>query len=159
MASKTSSRETTHQAADVSSAQDTMADLTRQQLANTAQTASALLRALEGFQQTQQNMLQRAALLQQQTAERLRNATSPTELMAVQSSLLLSGLTEMAQYTQELMLASLRAQNELMRPTEEQQAGAAQAANAGAAPLFQAWQSVFSAPMNAAYAATGTRHH
>lgn len=159
MASKTSSRETAHQAADVSSAQDTMADLTRQQLANTAQTASAMLRALEGFQQTQQNMLQRAALLQQQTAERLRNASSPTELMAVQSSFLLSGLTEMAQYTQELMLASLRAQNELMRPTEEQQAGAAQAATASAAPLFQAWQSVFSAPMNAAYAAAGTRHH
>ena len=134
MASKTSSRETPHQAADVSSAQDTMADLTRQQLANTAQTASALLRALEGFQQTQQNMLQRAALLQQQTAERLRNASSPTELMAVLSSFLLSGLTEMAQYTQELMLASLRAQNELMRPTEEQQAGAAQAATASAAP-------------------------
>ena len=79
--------------------------------------------------------------------------------MAVQSSFLLSGLTEMAQYTQELMLASLRAQNELMRPTEEQQAGAAQAASASAAPLFQAWQSVFSAPMNAAYAAAGTRHH
>lgn len=164
MASRSNPREASHQEApDMASTQNAVADITRQQLANTAQTASALLRALDSFQQTQQQMLQRAAQLQSQTAERLRNARSPTELMAVQSSLMLSSLTEIAQYTQELLLASLKAQNELMRPTEEQQAGMAQAANAGAVPLFQAWQSVFSAPMNAAYAAagagSGTRHH
>lgn len=159
MASRSNSREQPTQAPDGASAQNALGDFTRQQLAATAQTASALLRALDTFNQTQQHMLQRAAMLQSQTAERLRSATSPTELMAVQSSLMLSGFTEIAQYTQELMLASLKAQNELMRPTEEQQEAASAGTVNATAPLFQAWQSVFNAPMNAAYAAAGARHH
>lgn len=133
------------------------ADLTRQQLANTASTTGALLRAMDTFQQTQQHMIQRAALLQERTADRLRNAASPIELVAIQSTVVLSGLSEWAQYSQELMLASLKAQSEFMRPAELQQQSAAQAANA-AGPLFQAWQSVFSAPMNGAMAGV-SRHH
>ncbi len=165
MATRSTHRETSTQTADIANAQSTVAELTRQQLATAASTASALLRALESFHLTQQHMLQRAALLQSQTAERLRSANSPTEMMAVQSSVMLSGISEMAQYAQEMMLASLKAQNEFMRPAEEQQAAgnqaaqAAQSMSAAASPLFQAWQSVFAAPMAAATGGATGKHH
>ncbi len=142
---------------DLAAGSSGIADLTRRQLANTASTTGALLRAMDTFQQTQQHMIQRAALLQERTADRLRNATSPIELVAIQSTVVLSGLSEWAQYSQELMLASLKAQSEFMRPAELQQQSAAQAANA-AGPLFQAWQSVFSAPMSGTMAGMA-RHH
>lgn len=159
MASKSSARESaTRSESELAAGSGAIADLTRQQMANTASTAGALLRALDTFQQTQQHMIQRAALLQEQTADRLRTANSPVELVAIQSTVMLSGLNEWAQYTQELMLASLKAQGEFMRPAELQQQSASQAASA-AAPLFQAWQSVFTAPMNSALAAAGRHHH
>ena len=145
------------QEADLSAGAGAIADLTRQHMANCASTSCAFLRALDTFHQTQQHMIQRAALLQEQTADRLRSANSPIELLAIQSTVMLSGMSEWAQYTQELMLASLKAQNEFMRPAEQQQQSATQAANA-AAPLFQAWQSVFTAPLNGAMSA-GARHH
>jgi hypothetical protein len=160
MASRSNSRSASTPTPDIASAQNAMADLTRQQMATSASTASVMLRALDTFHQTQQHMLQRAALLQSQTAERLRAASTPTELIAVQSSLMLTGFSELTQYAQELMLASLKAQGEFMHPTEEQQATTANAANV-AAPLFQAWQSVFTAPMTAAASSTAAaaRHH
>lgn len=168
MANKGNARDTAHKAnaedtehhsdAAVSAGSGAIADLTRQHMANTASTAGAMLRALDTYQQTQQHMVQRAAMLQEQTADRLRNVNSPIEMVAIQSTVLLSGLSEWAQYTQELMLASLKAQSEFMRPAELQQQSASQAASA-AAPLFQAWQSVFTAPMNSAMAGAGVRHH
>ncbi len=159
MATKGTHRDSSQPAqdTDLSAGAGAIADLTRQQMANTASTASALLRAMDTFHQTQLHMIQRAALLQEQTADRLRSANSPIELMAIQSTVMLSGMSEWAQYTQELMLASLKAQSEFMRPAEQQQQSATQAANA-AAPLFQAWQSVFTAPLNGAKSA-GARHH
>lgn len=160
MASKSNSREHVPTAdGDLGAGTAAMADITRQQLATTATTACAMLRALDTFQQTQQHMIQRAALLQEQTADRLRSANSPAELMAIQSTVMLSGLSEMAQYAQELLLASLKAQNEFLKPAEQQQQVAGTTANAATAPLFQAWQSVFTAPMHAASMAAGVRHH
>jgi hypothetical protein len=143
-----------HEESDLSGGSGAIADLARQQLANTASTAGAMLRAMDTYHQTQQHMVQRAALLQEQTADRLRNANSPTELVAIQSTVMLSGLSDWAQYTQELMLASLKAQSEFMRPAELQQKSVS-----AAAPLFQAWQSVFTAPMNGAMAGAAARHH
>lgn len=156
MASKTStSREQTSPEAEVAAGQNAMADATRQQMATTASAASAMLRALETFQQTQQHMLQRAALLQEQTAERLRQANTPVELLSIQSNMVMASLTDMAQYAQELMLATMKAQSEFVRPVEQQQ-GVATAAPQTASPLFQAWQAVFTAPMQGA--AASMRH-
>ncbi|MBL0422351.1 phasin family protein [Ramlibacter sp. AW1] len=155
MATRNSTREAAAADSDATAGAHTVADATRQQMASSASAASAMLRSLDVFHQTQQHMLQRAALLQEQTAERLRQASTPMELLSIQSSLMMASLTELAQYSQEMMLASLKAQNEFMRPGDQQQqtaAGAAtQAASAAAAsPLFQAWQAVFTAPMNGA---------
>ncbi|MEY4711759.1 MAG: hypothetical protein RIS88_1209 [Pseudomonadota bacterium] len=163
MASKTNSRDTsttqdTDLNAGLNAGTHAVADITRQQMASTATTACAMLRAMDTFQQTQQHMIQRAALLQEQTADRLRSANSAAELMAINSTVLLSSFSELAQYAQELMLASLKAQSEFMRPAEQQQQAASSTASA-AAPLFQAWQSVFTAPMYAAGSTFTPRHH
>ncbi len=163
MASKSNTRDTAtaHEAdvkTDINAGTSAVADITRQQMASTATTACAMLRVMDTFQQTQQHMIQRAALLQEQTADRLRNASSAAELMAINSTVLLSSFSELAQYAQELMLASLKAQSEFMRPAEQQQQAASSSASA-AAPLFQAWQSVFTAPMYAAGSTFTPRHH
>jgi hypothetical protein len=146
--------------------QNAVADVTRQQMASTASAASAMLRALDTFNQTQQHMIQRAALLQEQTAERLRTASTPAEVLSIQSTMLMSGMTDFAQYAQELMLASLKAQGEFMRPNgAEVPQAAATAATAtsnaanSAAPLFQAWQAAFMAPMNGMGLGTSTQRH
>ena len=158
MASKSNARDSASSVdSDLSAGTGAIADLTRQQMANTASTAGAMLRAMDTFQQTQLHMIQRAALLQEQTADRLRNANSPIEMVAIQSTVMLSGLSEWAQYTQELMLASLKAQNEFLKPAEQQQQTASSTVGA-TGPLIQAWQSVFTTPMHAA-AAAGGRHH
>ncbi len=163
MASKTNSRDTaaapdTELNAGLNAGTSAVADITRQQMASTATTACAMLRAMDTFQQTQHHMIQRAALLQEQTADRLRGAGSPAELMAIHSTVLLSSFSELAQYAQELLLASLKAQSEFMRPAEQQQQAASSTASA-AAPLFQAWQSVFTAPMYGGGSTFTPRHH
>ena len=162
MAPKSNTRDSTsaHESeikSDINAGTSAVADITRQQLASTATTACAMLRAMETFQQTQQQLIQRAALLQEQTADRLRSANSPAELMAIHSTVLLSSVSTIAQYAQEMMLASLKAQGELMRPTEQQQQAVRSTASA-AAPLFQAWQSVFTAPMQSG-STFAPRHH
>ncbi|MEJ7928535.1 phasin family protein [Ramlibacter sp. AN1015] len=151
MPTRNTARESQAPESDTAAGATAVADMTRQQMASTASTTSAMLRAFDTLQQAQQHMIQRAALLQEQTAERLRNATTPAEVMSIQSTMLVSGMTEFAQYTQELMLASLKAQSEFMRPTETGQQGAS-AVPPSATPLFQAWQAVFSGPLNGAAA-------
>lgn len=163
MATRSTPREPATGETDMASAQNAVADATRQQMATTASTTSAMLRALDTFQTTQQHMVQRAALLQEQTAERLRHAQTPFEVMSIQSSMMLSGMTDLAQYAQELVIASLKAQGEFMRPGDQQPAAHA-GPTATAAPLFQAWQAVFNPALNPAMAsgmggAAATRHH
>lgn len=171
MATRNTPREPATGETDMASAQNAVADATRQQMANTASTTSAMLRALDTFQTTQQHMVQRAALLQEQTAERLRHAQTPFEVMSIQSSMMLSGVTDLAQYAQELMIASLKAQGEFMRPGDQQQAATASPTTT-ATPLFQAWQAMFNPALNPALnpamtggtagamgGATATRHH
>lgn len=162
MAPKSNTRDTTtaqesEHTSDINAGTSAVADITRQHLASTATTACAMLRVMETFQHTQQQLIQRAALLQEQTADRLRSANTPAEMMAIHSTVLLSSVSTIAQYAQEMMLASLKAQGEFMRPTEQQQQAVRSTANA-AAPLFQAWQSVFTAPMQSG-STFAPRHH
>lgn len=158
MATRNTGRDSMSAETEIANGTGALADLARQQMATTATTACALLRAMETFHQPQQHMIQRAAMLQEQTAERLRNAVSPIELVAIHSTVVMSGLSEMAQYAQEMMLASIKAQSEFLKPSQQQQNAASQGAGA-AGPLFQAWQSVFTAPMQGMPGAGAPRHH
>lgn len=150
-----STREADRKTQDLMASTPQLTELARQQMATLAAASAALLRAMQPVQQAQQHMVQRAALLQAQTAERLRDAQSPGEVMAAQSSLMLLGVTDLAQYAQELMLASINAQREMLSPAEEQQEVINGPAS-NAAPLFQVWQSLFTQSMGQA---NGSRHH
>lgn len=163
MASKSNTRDTASADAETEAAngQAAMADAARQQMANTASAASVALQVFDSLQQTQHRLIQRAATLHEQTAERLRHATTPGEIMAIQSSLMMSGWSEMAQYSQELMTATLKAQDELSQSSKSPTAARGSTASSmshmthPAVPLFQAWQAMFTPPAgNAAH-----RHH
>ena len=129
--------------ATMASARSTV-EQSRQNLANYAEGASVLLRSAQSFHEVQQQMLERVALTHQQAADKLRDASTPAELLAVQSQLIMSAMQEAVQYLQDLLLSTVRVQSEMMRVPGQQPMRAA----AGAAPIVQAWQNMFLAPMN-----------
>lgn len=139
------------------------ADIARQQLALAADLWANLLRAGEAVQQAQLQMLQRASLLHRQAAENLRKAQTPLELMSVQANLLAYDFQESLRYLQELVQAGARVGSEGIGRFEAREqdvttqaaSAAAQAVGAAmnaAAPMAQAWQQMFTAPLS-------TQHH
>jgi hypothetical protein len=172
MASKSSSSQRAH-AIDSSAAADTarqaandaLAEMTRQQLAMAAECMAQLFRAGESLQRAQQQVSQRAALLHTQAAENLRNATNPVEVAYIQSGLMVSGMQEAMRCCQDMMMASARLGSDALRPGSQDPAhtvesatnmasSAANAAMNAAAPMMQAWQSLFTAPLNGGGAST-----
>lgn len=135
---------------EATSSADATAEHTRESLAQVAQSASTLLQGAQAFQQVQLQMLQRVALAQQQAAEKLRSATTPAEMLAVQGQLMLQGWQEAMQYSQELMAALMKVQGEMLGRNAQPTAGR------GAAPVtFQAWQNVM---LDALNGAAGRQH-
>lgn len=148
------------EAAGLAGAAGTVAEVSRQQLAATAEAFSVFFRATEAIQQAQLQMGQRAALLHSQAAENIRKATSPIELASIQSTLLMYQMQEAMRYWQEMMAATAKASGELMRPGQVQQeagAGATGAATSvmgaamnAAGPMADVFQQMFTAPLKAA---------
>jgi hypothetical protein len=115
-------------------------------LSQVAQGTSALLQGAQAFHQVQLQMLQRMALVHQQAAEKLRAATSPTEMVALQGQLMVQGWQQAMQYGQELMTASMKVQGEMLG-----KAGPQQPSPANNGPVtFQAWQNVMLDALNGA---------
>lgn len=173
----TQSRRAQHQAstddttqaaqAALSTGFNSVADLTRQQLAFSAETLSAFFRAAEVLQQAQVHMAQRAVLLHRQAAENLRKAETPLEVLSVQANLVTYQFQEGMRFLQEMMVAGAKAgsdagtrvQEREQDPTSEAASAAAQvmeAAMNAAGPMAQAWQQMFAAPLNGA---TAAKHH
>ncbi|HSV35396.1 MAG TPA: phasin family protein [Ramlibacter sp.] len=159
MASRNSTRATHARATHETLAeegQDMATGMARQNMAWFGQMAAAMFSAAEVLQTAQQQMAERTASLTRQTAQQLRQATGPGDLMAIQASLLSSGVQEFLQYAQGLMKASMTMQGELMKPTGEGEQAAEQAAGNladmanMAAPMLHAWQAMFTAPNGAA---------
>lgn len=149
------------------------------QLAQIAETSAMLYSATEAIQQINQQLTQRAALRQQQMAERLRQASSPGEMMALGSGMFSSTLQEATQYWQDVAAAALKMNTSLMERSASQASQAVQTAQAAQPPApavtpaqplnpalqawqglvpaqapavnpaLQAWQNLFMAPMNA----------
>ncbi len=117
---------------------------TRESLAQIAQGTSALLSRAQAFQQVQLQMLQRVALVHQQAADKLRSATSPSEMVALQGQLLFQGWQEAMQYGQELMAASIKVQSELLNKIGQQQ----QIGRNSGPVTFQDWQKVMLDALN-----------
>ena len=119
---------------------------TRESLAQVAQGTSTLLQGAQAFQQVQLQMLQRVTLVHQQAADKLRAATSPSEVVALQGQLLVQGWQQAMQYGQELMTASMKVQSEVLGRAGQQQPSAA---NDGPV-TFQAWQNAMLDALNGA---------
>ncbi|HYF17408.1 MAG TPA: phasin family protein [Ramlibacter sp.] len=139
------------------------AELTRNQLAMSAEALSAWFAAAEAMQQAQMQMGQRASLLHRQAAENLRKATSPMEVLTIQSTLLMYQVQEAMRYSQELFTATGKAGQQMLRPLQQDGTGAAAAEGGGSAaasmvgaamnaagPMADAFQQMFTAPLKAA---------
>jgi len=153
----------------VQAAAGTAAEISRQQMAALAEGMSAMFRAAGAIQQAQMQMGERAALLHAQAAENIRKASSPMELLTIQSTLAAYQVQEAVRYWQELSAAVAKAGGQMMRPGQgaEQAGGAADgsaaasmmgAAMNAAAPMADALQQMFTAPLRAAAAQQATQH-
>jgi hypothetical protein len=126
--------------------------MSRHQFARAVDWMAAGFRAAGEVQQVNLQMGERAALLLTQAADNARKASSPNELVQIQSTLMLYEWQEMTRYSQELMLALARVAGQPANGAAEQgasapskgTAGLADAAIGAAAPMVQAWQQVFS---------------
>ncbi len=102
----------------------------QQHMASLTEGAASLYRGVEALQQVHQHAAQRTALKLQQAAEQLRVSENPTELLSIQSTLMLGGVQDVAQYFQEVMLTVVRLQGSLMKRPE----------------IGRAWEGLMSAP-------------
>jgi hypothetical protein len=146
----------------------TVSEFQRQQLAAGAEALGNFFRAAEALQQAQLQMGQRAALLHSQAADNLRKATSPLELASIQSTLVVYEFQEAMRYSQELVAAFAKSSGEMLRHSQGAQdtsaAGASPAASmmgaamTAAAPMADAIQQMFTAPMKAAQASSQATH-
>jgi len=151
-----SSKSTTASSADteretIASTTTAAPELSRQQFARAVDWMAAGFRAAGELQQVNLQMGERAALLLHQAGDNARKAGSPSELMQIQSTLMLYEWQEMTRYSQELMLAFTRVATQSGNGATElgangssrATAGLADAAIGAAAPMVQAWQQVF----------------
>lgn len=120
----------------------TMSEQAKQQLVMASEVSSVMCRAAEALQQIQQHVTQRAALRYQQIAEQMRSANTPTEMMAIQSTLMTQGMQEVAQYMQDMTTAALRIQSILIE--NQRSPEAASMASQAAAASVNAWQNMMS---------------
>ena len=130
---------------ETTTAVESSTEHTRESLAQVARGTSTLLQGAQALQQVQLQMLQRVALVHEQAADKLRAATSPSEVVALQGQLLLLGWQEAMQYGQELMTASVKLQGEMLG-----KAGQQQPARSSGPVTFQAWQSAMLDALNGA---------
>lgn len=106
MASKTSTQSRTARENDPTQA----AAQTQEQMADITEKAASFFKEMEAVQQVHQHSAQRTALKLQQAAEQLRGSSNMTELLSIQSSLMLGGMQELALYMQEIGVTMLRMQ-------------------------------------------------
>lgn len=137
-------------------------DVAQRQLATAAEAASQMFSRVEAMQRTQLQLVERAALLHRQAADNLRKATSPFELASVQGTLWVYQCQEAMRFWQEWMGVLARAGGEAAQAASAARGAAAgDGADAGttgamgaamnaAAPMAEAFQQMFMAPLQAA---------
>lgn len=91
-----------------------LADLSRQQMSFITEGACALFRSSEAIRQVQQQAAHHASEQYAAATQKLRGATQPAEMLAVQSELMRFDLEEANRYWQKLMTAAFQAQTEMM---------------------------------------------
>ncbi|MDO9215946.1 MAG: phasin family protein [Lacisediminimonas sp.] len=127
-----------------------LADLSRQQMSFATEGACALFRSSEAIRQVQQQAAHHASEQYAAAAQKLRGATQPAELLAVQAELLRFDLEEANRYWQKLMTAALQAQTEMMGTASHMLDGDA---GGGVKSALQAMQAAIP-PMSSSFFAT-----
>lgn len=128
----------------------------RHHLALATSAGSMVYQATEAMQKVQQQWTERAALRHQQLSDRLQDANSSADVLAIQASMMTSSLQEAALYWQDLSAAGLQvytAMAELSRSTPTHGSIEPPVVN----PAIHAWQTMFTAPFNGAFNAA--THH
>jgi len=154
MASRNSTRSSTSRSStDPQSGVDPQAasENARQQFALITQSAETLLRSAEVWQQAQLQFTQRTRSSYHDAAARISQVTHPAELISVQASLLMSSLQQIMQFNVDLMTGAMAQQSEAASAAPEAPAVSSAPTNVGLAamaPMVQAWQSMFTAPLN-----------
>jgi hypothetical protein len=90
-------------------------------------------------------------------SERLQDATSAADVLAIQSTMMTSSLQEAGLYWQDLAAAGLQvhsAMADMTRSLPNQGGVVPPVAN----PVIQAWQNMFVAPLNGAFNGAATQH-
>jgi len=93
---------------------DFLADMSRQQLAAATESASAIYRGSENLRRIQQETAHEASVRHGEAAEKLFGHCQPSELLAIQSELLRDDLQSAGQYWQQLAVAAMQTQKEMM---------------------------------------------
>lgn len=91
-----------------------LVDLSRQQLAISAELTSAICCGSEALRRIQQDTAHQASTRYETRAQKLSTSCQPAELMAMQSELLRADLQSAGQYWQQLVAAGLQTQWEMM---------------------------------------------
>jgi len=146
MSSKTSSSASTSETVAVTSSPlNRLADLGRQQLALTAESACALFRGSEAMRTIQQQATHQACVHHEAAVQKLRGTCEAADLLAIQADLLRFNLQGAAEYWQALMANALKTQSEMM--------GCANRlfdtkAENGFKPALEAWQAAVTGSLN-----------
>lgn len=130
----------------------------RQQLALATSAGSMMYRATEAMQKVQQQWIERASLRHQQLSERLQDATSPADVLAIQSTMMTSSVQEAGLYWQDLATAGLQLHSAMAEMTRSSLPTQSNVAPPVANPVMQAWQTMFAAPLNGAFNGAATQH-
>jgi hypothetical protein len=125
-----------------------LADLPRRQLALMTQSASAMFRGSEAMRKIQQQAAQRATEHTEEVAQRLRGQCDFNDLLAIQADLVRFNMQEAAQYWQQLAMAGMKLQADMV-------SRAGQVALDGAGePTLDSLQRAFEATLNGAGASS-----
>lgn len=135
-----------------STALDAWSELPRRQLALLSQSAAAVYRGSQAVRQVQQEAAQRALAHQQEITQRLLEPLNPADLLQLQSDLLRFQIQEGVQYWQQLALAAMKTQQDMV-------SGVAEVMDAGAEPSLDVLQRVFEASLDQTTASVASTAH
>lgn len=136
-------------------------ELTQRQMVAAVDAMSQLFSRYESMHRAQLHLAERAVLLHRQAADNLRKANSPMELASIQGTLVMYQFQEATRFWQEWMGAMVKAGSESTASatasnassadsTPTSAAAAVGAAMSAAAPMAEAFQQMFMAPLHTA---------
>ena len=157
MSTKTSRAASSSEAVfPVSAPWNMLGDLGCQQMILATEIASAVFRGSEAMRKIQQQAAHDASLQHDAIAQKLRNQSGPSDLLAIQAEMMRFGLQSVAQYWQQLTAAMVKTHGEMADCTSQVLQAAPEH---GLKPAIEAWQSVLFNSLNGSANHQASTHH